>query len=691
MVSTTSFPLLPRIPVVETFPVIENATLSAKATAGEAFPIRATVFREGHDFFGAEAVLITPEGAEYSRTTMYEVGIGLDRLEAWVMPDRPGDWTFRIESWSDPWTTWKHNAGVKIAAGEDEELVCLEGAQLLKRAAAGKALTASNPPSHPRAPKKRPSRAASARLLEVAGILQDPQFDPEHRVGAAMMPDIEAIMRLTPLRDLVEATPSYPLAVDRAAALYGSWYEMFPRSAGAYQDKDGKWISGTLRTAANELERIASLGFTVAYLTPIHPIGTTGRKGPNNALEAGEADPGSPYGIGSKEGGHDAIHPDLGTFADFDHFVSAAEAHGLEVALDLALQCSPDHPWVKDHPEWFSKRADGSIAYAENPPKKYQDIYPLSFDTDPEGLYEEIYRIVELWIDHGVKIFRVDNPHTKPVAFWQRFLLQMRHEHPDVLFLAEAFTRPAMMRTLGMIGFQQSYTYFAWRTSKTEIEEYLREVSSQTAHMMRPTFWPTTHDILTEQMTTGGEAIFAIRAVLAATASPSWGIYSGYELLENTQRPGAEEQIDNEKYQYRPRNWDDAKDFVIERLLKALNSIRAKHPALQQLHQLSIHPTTSEHLLCFSKHVPAKFSSTGKDDTVLVVINLHPHDCIEGTVYLDYEQLWPKQSSTNPALPPMPIKVVDELTEQTFTWQQGDNFVRLCPNEQVAHVFSVVL
>lgn len=688
-VSINSSSLLPRIPVVEVFPVVENATMNAKATAGEAFPVQATVFREGHDLFAAEAVLITPQGTEHSRTIMYEVGIGLDRMEAWVQADVPGDWTFRIESWSDPWATWKHNAALKLAVNQDEELVCLEGAKLLQRAAAGKALETSTPPSKPRVSRKRPARKAAARLLEMAALLEDTQFDPEYRVNAATSPDIEAIMRLTPLRDFLQATPKYPLVVDRPAALYGSWYEIFPRSAGAHQDSNGNWVSGTLRSAETELERIASQGFTVAYLTPIHPIGETKRKGPNNSLSAAKGDPGSPYGIGSSHGGHDAIHPNLGSFADFDHFVEKANSLGLEVALDLALQCSPDHPWVKDHPDWFVARADGSIAYAENPPKKYQDIYPLSFDKDPEGLYQEIYRVVELWISHGVKIFRVDNPHTKPVAFWQRFLGQMHQEHPEVLFLAEAFTRPAMMRTLGMVGFQQSYTYFAWRTSKTELEEYLTEVSSLTAHLMRPAFWPTTHDILTEQMTTGGPAIFAIRAVLAALGSPTWGIYSGYEMVENIQRPGSEEQIDNEKYQYRPRDWHQARDLGIESLLRKLNEVRASHPALRQLHQLSIHPTSSDQLLCFSKHVPAKFSPTGHDDTVLVVVNLNPHECAEGAVYLDYARLFPKQSRNNPPHPAGKISVFDELTGHTFEWGEGDNFVRLCPAQQVAHVFSI--
>ena len=352
-----------------------------------------------------------------------------------------------------------------------------------------------------------------------------------------------------------------PVLVERLRALYGSWYEFFPRSEGVQFDPMGRRepISGTLRTAARRLEAIADMGFDVVYLPPVHPIGTTFRKGRNNTLEARPGDPGSPWAIGSPEGGHDAIHPDLGTFADFDAFVARARELGMEVAIDLALKASPDHPWVKEHPEWFTTRADGTIAYAENPPKKYQDIYPFNFDNDPEGIYAEFERIVRLWMGHGVRIFRVDNPHTKPVRFWERLLADIRQTDPDVLFLAEAFTRPAMMATLAKVGFHQSYTYFTWRTTKDELTEYLTELSGPAAAYMRPNFFANTPDILHEYLQHGGPAAFKIRAVLAAMLSPTWGIYSGYELCENTPlRPGSEEYLDSEKYQYRPRDWDTA-------------------------------------------------------------------------------------------------------------------------------------
>ena len=432
--------LLARIPATEVFPVVEDGNLPAKATAFEAFPIRATVFREGHDCYAAEAVLLRPGGSIHSRALMRDIAPGLDRYEAWVMPDAVGQWSFRIDTWSDPYATWRHDASVKIGAGVDVELMLEEGALLMERAARGEAL---NNPS-----QTQPTRSAIDTLLDAAKGLRDASQTPQRRLSAGLSAPVRAVFRQFPLRDLYGSTRTYPLFVARNRALAGAWYEIFPRSHGAFQDSKGRWVSGTLRTAVEDLPRIASMGFNVIYLTPIHPIGLTNRKGKNNALIAHKGEPGSPYGIGSAEGGHDAIHPELGNFDDFDYFVEQSRELGLEVALDIALQCSPDHPWVSEHPDWFSQRADGSIAYAENPPKKYQDIYPLNFDRDPEGIYTAIRDMLELWISHGVKIFRVDNPHTKPVPFWLRLLEELHSRYPDVIFLAEAFTRPAMMRTL---------------------------------------------------------------------------------------------------------------------------------------------------------------------------------------------------------------------------------------------------
>jgi starch synthase (maltosyl-transferring) len=434
---------------------------------------------------------------------------------------------------------------------------------------------------------------------------------------------------------------------------------------------------GTLRTAMCRLEPIARMGFDVVYLPPIHPIGTTARKGRNNALRAGPGDPGSPWAIGSPEGGHDAIDPGLGTFADFDAFVARTRELGMEVALDLALQTSPDHPWVGTHPDWFTERADGSIAYAENPPKKYQDIYPLNFDRDPAGLYAEVLRIVRLWTSHGVRIFRVDNPHTKPLAFWERLLAEVDSTDPDVIFLAEAFTRPPMMHTLAKIGFHQSYTYFTWRNTATELTAYMRELSGDAAAYMRPNFFVNTPDILNEYLQHGGPPAFRVRAVLAALLSPTWGMYSGFELCENVPvRPGSEEYLDSEKYAFRPRDWAAAERGPngIAPFIRRLNLIRRSHPALHWLRNLRFHYVDQPGLICFSKR-------SGRDaDTVLAVVNLDPYQPREATVWLDMPELGVDDRSQ--------FVVTDELTGESYRWGQV-NYVRLDPATAPAHIFTV--
>ncbi|WP_434056409.1 alpha-1,4-glucan--maltose-1-phosphate maltosyltransferase [Georgenia sunbinii] len=662
-----------RIPVIELSPVVEGGRWPAKAVVGEAVPIRATVFREGHDAVAATAVLLAPDGTEHSRVTMTSVNPGLDLWTAWVVPDAVGDWSFRVEGWSDPYGTWFHDAPLKVRAGVDVELMLTEGANFLAGAA-------DRPGLGP---------AQRATLEQAVAAMHDTGRPAEVRLLAGISPEVHAVLDDAPVREMVSHSVTYPLRVDRERALYSAWYEFFPRSEGAYFDADqGGWVSGTLRTAAERLPAIAAMGFDVAYLTPIHPIGTTNRKGRNNTVTGREGDPGSPYGIGAAEGGHDAIQPELGTFTDFDAFVARARGLGMEVALDIALQASPDHPWVTDHPEWFTTRADGSIAYAENPPKKYQDIYPLNFDNDPEGIYVAIRDVLQVWIDHGVTLFRVDNPHTKPLDFWQRILAEFRERHPEVIFLAEAFTRPAMMRTLGAIGFHQSYTYFTWRNTKKDVEEYLEEVSEETSAVMRPSFWPTTHDILTPYMQTGGTAAFAIRAVLAATGSPTWGIYSGYELVENVARPGAEEQIDNEKYEFKPRDWARAEPIGISRLLTALNRIRGSHPALQRLRGLTVHKTSDDSMVCFSRHLPAHLSPTGEADTVVVVLTLDPFATRDGTVKLDLEALGiAAPAPGSPAGTPV-LAATDELSGETYFWSDQP-YVRLDPHEACAHVLAV--
>ncbi|MFD1507467.1 alpha-1,4-glucan--maltose-1-phosphate maltosyltransferase [Georgenia yuyongxinii] len=657
-----------RIPVVEVAPVVEDGRWPAKGTVGEAFPVRATVFREGHDAVAATAVLVDPDGRDHSRAPMRDIATGLDRYEAWLTPDAPGHWGFRVEGWSDPYGTWSHDAKVKIDAGVDVELMLTEGAQLLDRAAA------------------RDLPAADVAVLkDAATALRADDRPAGARLAAGTSPEVRAVLAEHPLRDMVSPSATYPLIIHRQRALVGSWYEIFPRSIGAHRDDNGEWASGTLRTAADGLGRIAEMGFDVVYLTPIHPIGATNRKGRNNTLDARPDDPGSPYGIGSPEGGHDAIHPDLGTFEDFDFFVSRARELGLEVALDLALQASPDHPWVSEHPEWFTTRADGSIAYAENPPKKYQDIYPLNFDNDPEGIYNAVRDVLEVWVAHGVTAFRVDNPHTKPLNFWQRLLGEFQQTHPEVVFLAEAFTRPAMMRTLGAIGFHQSYTYFTWRTGKEELGEYLTELAHETDDRLRPSFWPTTHDILTPYMQQGGTAAFAIRAVLAATSSPTWGIYTGYELVENVARPGAEEQIDNEKYEFKHRDWSLAASLGIADLLGRLNAVRKAHPALQRLRNVTIHPTSDEQILCFSKRLTAEQSPTGEEDTIVVVLNLDPYTTRETLLHLDLEALG---IPGDPRAPWPVMAATDELGGETYLWG-AEPFVKLDPHSRCAHILSV--
>jgi starch synthase (maltosyl-transferring) len=667
---------LGRIPVLDVGPVVDCGRWPAKAVVGEAIPIRATVFREGHDAVAATAVLLNPDGAVHTSVRMEEIAPGLDRYEAWVVPDAEGDWSFRAEGWSDPYGTWEHDAVIKVEADVDTELMLTEGALLLERAAGESGRSEDD-----------------VRVLRDAILgLRDETRPPQARLAAGTSSAVHTVLARQPVRDFVTPSATYRLRVQRELALFGSWYEFFPRSVGAhYDEKTGRWTSGTLRTAAEALPRIAEMGFDVAYLTPVHPIGETNRKGRNNTLVAEPGDPGSPYAIGAAEGGHDAIHPELGTFEDFDYFVSRARELGLEVALDLALQASPDHPWVKEHPEWFTTRADGTIAYAENPPKKYQDIYPVNFDNDPEGIYHEVLRVLLKWIDHGVTAFRVDNPHTKPVEFWEWLIAEVNRRHPEVIFLSEAFTKPAMMRTLAKVGFHQSYTYFTWRNTAEELRDYLTELSTGsdvvtdgktgTADYMRPSFWPTTHDILTPTMQFGGPTAFALRAVLAATMSPTWGIYSGYELVENVARPGVEEQIDNEKYEFKPRHFDAALEsgHSLQPLLTKLNRIRRAHPALQRLRGIRFHPTDDPAVLAYSKHLPARLSPTGHDDTVICVVNLDPHSMRETIVHLQMPDLGMGWQDT--------FVAHDMMTEQS--WQWGERvYVRL-GFETPAHVVHV--
>lgn len=638
-----------RIPLTDVWPAVESGRMPAKAVVGEQVPVRVTAFREGHGSLGLEVVLCDPSGRERARQRMRDLGTGVDIWGAEVVPDAQGLWTFSIEAWDDPWGTWWRRASIKVPAGADIDVELEEGARLIE-ALGGQ----------------------GARLSDIARTVRDIELPPEVRLAAAADPDVLAALAARPLREGVTRTGPWPLLVERRRALVGSWYEFFPRSEGA---RGRPLKSGTFATAAKRLPAIAAMGFDVVYLPPIHPIGATNRKGRNNTLAPKAGDPGSPWAIGGAAGGHDAIHPDLGTEADFAAFVAQARDLGVEIALDLALQASPDHPWVREHPEWFTTRADGSIAYAENPPKKYQDIYPLNFDNDPEGLYAEVARIVRHWIARGVSIFRVDNPHTKPLWVWQRLIAEINAEHPDVIFLAEAFTRPPMMRALAEVGFQQSYTYFTWRNDKQGLEEYFSELAGPASAYMRPNAFVNTPDILHEFLQTGGPAAFAIRATLAATLSPTWGVYSGFELYESVPlREGSEEYLDTEKFEYRPRDWAAAEreGRTLAPYLTLLNDVRRSSAPLQDLRSLRFHHTEDPEVIAYSKRVGG--------DTTLVVCSLDPHGVRETTVWWDMPAIgrdWHDRFIAH-----------DHVTGQSFTWGQA-TYVRLDPAAAVAHIVSV--
>jgi starch synthase (maltosyl-transferring) len=648
-----------RFPVQEIEPVIACGRYPAKAIPGEALPIFATAIREGHDALGVSAVLYQPDGKLAARARMEPTWAGSDRYRATVTPHFEGDWAFAVETWDDPVETWHHNAEIKIPAGIDEELMCEEGARLFEEAAS----------------EDRP-KATIRHLLEGAKTLRDQTRPAQARLNA--IADIIETLRENPLRRLVTTSQRYPIRVDRERALVGAWYEFFPRSEGAILKPGKAPVSGTFKSAAERLPAVAAMGFDVIYLPPVHPIGKTHRKGKNNSLTPDADDVGVPWAIGAADGGHDAIHPDLGTIKDFDNFVKTARALHLEVALDLALQASPDHPWVTTHPEWFTTRADGSIAYAENPPKKYQDIYPLNFDNDYQGLYAEIARVVRFWISHGVSIFRVDNPHTKPVYFWEELLADIRSTDPDVIFLAEAFTKPTMMHALGKVGFHQSYTYFTWRTEKYELEAYGRELAEQSAPFFRPNFFVNTPDILHAFLQTGKPAAFAIRAILAATLSPTWGVYSGFELYEHVAlKPGSEEYLDSEKYQLRPRDWAAAEESgtTLIPLITSLNAIRRGASALQRLRNLRLHGADSDQVIAYSKR-----ADDGSGDTVIVIVNLNPDITQETWVHFDMAALdLPAWTS---------FAVEDLLSGERYTWGEHA-WVRLDPSVRVAHLVKI--
>lgn len=679
-----------RVEIDNVQPVVSCGTYPAKAVVGEVVPVSASVWREGHEAVAATLVVrylgpAYPPVTETRRVKAVQAPVAdregrVDQQrikplslpmtmgpEPYVFhgqftPDQVGLWTFRVDGWGDPIHSWRHGLVAKLDAGQGETELSndlLVGAELFERAATGV----------PRA--RREPLLAAAAALRTAG-------DPVTRTALALAPEIEEILAEYPLRDLLTRGEQYGVWVDRPLARFGSWYEMFPRSTGGWDD-DGNPVHGTFATAAAALPRIAAMGFDVVYLPPIHPIGKVHRKGRNNSPTAGPTDVGSPWAIGSDEGGHDAVHPDLGTIEDFDAFVARARELGMEVALDLALQCAPDHPWAREHRNWFTELPDGTIAYAENPPKKYQDIYPLNFDNDPAGLYDEVLRVVRHWIDHGVKFFRVDNPHTKPPDFWAWLIAAVKGIDPDVLFLSEAFTPPVRQNGLTKLGFTQSYTYFTWRTAKWELTEFGNDIAAL-ADFRRPNLFVNTPDILHAILQHNGPGMFAIRAVLAATMGPAWGVYSGYELFEHRAvREGSEEYLNSEKYELRPRDFAGAlaEGRSLEPFITQLNTIRRLHPALQQLRTIHFHGVDNDALLAYSKFDPA----TG-DCVLVVVVTLNAFGPEEATLFLDmaalgmepYERFW----------------VRDEITGQEFQWGQA-NYVRIDPAQAVAHVINMPL
>jgi starch synthase (maltosyl-transferring) len=637
-----------RAPVVieRVEPTVDDGRFAAKCVAGDPVVVRADVFTHGQDHVAAVA-RHRPHGAagwaEEPMTTL-----GNDRWEATFEVGGPGRHEFTIVAWPDEFATWKDAYERKVAAGQDVSLDAEVGARLAEEAA------------------KRAGRGDATRLQHAAERLR----------GARRRVDLEQLAALVAkYPDRSHATEHdrvLPVVVDRAKAACSAWYELFPRSASPDPRRPG-----TFTDCIEWLPYLAELGFDVLYLPPIHPIGTTNRKGRNNALVPAAGDVGSPWAIGSPAGGHTAIDPGLGTLADFRRLVRTAATYDLEVAIDLAFQCSPDHPWVVEHPAWFRHRPDGSIQYAENPPKRYEDIYPLDFATeDWRALWEALLGVVEHWVEQGVRIFRVDNPHTKPFAFWEWLIARIRANHPDVLFLSEAFTRPAVMHRLAKVGFSQSYTYFTWRTAKHELTEYFTELTRGPGrYYFRPNVWPNTPDILHEYLQTGGPPAFTVRLILAAFLSANYGIYGpAFELMEHEpMAPGNEEYLHSEKYE--ARHWELDRPDSLRHVIARVNRIRREHPALQRDDHLRFHGVDNDQLMCWSKRTDAG------DDVVLVVVNLDPHHSQAGITGLDLGELGLAHDES--------FEAHDLLTGARYRWHGPHNYVELDPYDAPAHVLTV--
>ena len=656
-------------------PELDSGRYPVKRVVGDVVRVGADVIKDGHDTLAAQLIVRAP--GEPARALSMEFNNDEDRWFAEFAVDRIGRWHFTVEAWTDVWETWRAGFRKKVDAGVNVHVELMEAAQLVKAAA--------------RRATRGPARASLTLSARAFDAVKDHPSDAVIR--RALEPELAAMMREFYLpKDLTRYGRELTIIVDRERAQFASWYEFFPRST----DRTGK--HGTFRTAILELDRIAKLGFDVVYLPPIHPVGRTFRKGKNNTLTPEPDDVGSPWAIGNEHGGHDAIEPALGTLADFDAFVAAAGKLGIEVALDYALQCSPDHPWVKEHPDWFHQRPDGTIAYAENPPKKYQDIYPINFwCADRRALWEACRDVLVHWISHGVKTFRVDNPHTKPLAFWEWVIEDIQSEHPDVIFFAEAFTRPKRMKSLAKLGFTMSYTYFTWKNAGWELRDYLTELNTfPVSEYYRGNLFANTPDILNEYLVHGGRPAFRARLVLAATLSPLYGIYSGFELIENVPaKPGSEEYLNSEKYELRPRDWEAADNINDDVAL--LNRIRRETPALQRFGNLTFHTSENDQILFYRKAgrtgdahgstPPDPGASmrtsleTTDDPDILVAVNLDPANVQATMVHVPIEQMG--------IAPDEPYVVHDLVTDARFTWQGSRNYVRLDPSDQVAHVLRL--
>jgi starch synthase (maltosyl-transferring) len=647
-----------RVVIEGVCPEIDAGRFPIKRTPGEEVIVEADIHADGHDQLAAVlryrcvSGAATGNGEDWNEVPMQP--LGNDRWTASFGVAQMGRYEYTIQAWIDVFGSWRRDLSKKFDAGQDVNSELLEGAALLTEAA--------NRTTNPEDVAWLKSRAARLRGDAAIGT----------RVNEALDQELASRMLACSDRGGGTTLPSaLPLIVDCRRARYGAWYEMFPRST---SDEPGR--HGTFRDAERRLPEIAEMGFDVVYLPPIHPIGRTFRKGPNNSLIAGPNDPGCPWAIGAAEGGHKSILPELGTLKDFDHFVATANELQLEIALDFALQCSPDHPYVREHPDWFRHRPDGTIKYAENPPKKYQDIYPINFEcADWRNLWDELKSIVLFWIEHGVTIFRVDNPHTKPYRFWEWLIAEVQKLHPETIFLAEAFTRPKIMRHLAKLGFSQSYTYFTWRNTKAELTEYLTELTqTDVRETMRPNFFVNTPDILHEYLQVGGRPAFQCRLVLAATLGATYGIYGPpFELCEGRAVGRSEEYLDSEKYQI--RTWDRDRPGNIRDFISRINRIRRENTALHHDWRLKFHPTDNEQLICYSK------STTDLENIVLVVVNLDPHHVQSGWVDVPVQD-WGLAVNDS-------YQVHDLINDARYLWQGAHNFVQLNPAVCPAHVFRV--